>query len=330
MESLRPIDDRQLAVLGEPHRLAVLKRLMAGPSTLSRLGEAFGRHPAWVRHHLKRLEAAGLVEPAEKRTTRNYTEKFYRATAPAYSSHVLVAPDPGGARPVIALGSHDLALEALAMLVEASGGHIVPAAVGSLDGLIALRQGLADIAGCHLYDFDDGSFNRSYVRHLFPDRSIAMVTMAEREQGLIVAPGNPFGLVGVEDLVAKDVTVVNRNRGSGTRLWLDTHLRRMGAEPVHIEGYEREVSTHTAAAYEVASGAADAGLGIRAAAEGAGLGFVPLFMERYDLVVFEERLGEPVLAAVFETLVGARFRAAVADLGGYDMTCTGKEWHLAA
>lgn len=330
MESVRPIDEPQLAALAEPHRLAILRRLMAGPSTLSRLGEAFGRHPAWIRHHMKRLEAAGLVELAEERTTRNYTEKFYRATAPAYASHMLVAPEIGGTKPVVALGSHDLALEALAGLVEDAGVHVVPAAIGSLDGLIALRQGLADIAGCHLYDFETESFNLSYVKHLFPDRSIAMVTMAEREQGLIVAPGNPRRLSGVGDLIATDVTVVNRNRGSGTRLWLDTHLRRLGAEPARIKGYEREVSTHTAAADAVASRRADAGLGIRAAAERAGLGFVPLFLERYDLVVFEERLGDPTLADIFETLVGARFKAAVADLGGYDLRSAGKEWHLAA
>ena len=330
MEGLRSIDEPQLVVLSEPHRLAILRRLMAGPSTLSRLGEAFGRHPAWIRHHLKRLEAAGLVELAEVRTTRNYTEKFYRATAPAYASHLLVAPDVGAAKPVVALGSHDLALEALAALVEESGVPVVPAAVGSLDGLIALRQGLADIAGCHLYDFETASFNLSYAKHLFPDRSVAVVTMAEREQGLIVAHGNPRGLSGVEDLVEKGATLVNRNRGSGTRLWLDTHLRRMGAEPAHIKGYDREVSTHTAAADAVASGHADAGLGIRAAAERSGLGFVPLFEERYDLVVFEERLHEAALADVFETLVGARFRDAVANLGGYDTRSTGKEWHLAA
>lgn len=330
MDSVRPVDDEQLRVLGHPHRLAVLRRLMAGPATLTRLGEALDRHPAWVRHHIKSLEAAGLVELIEERTTRNYTEKFYRATAPAYGVHRLITPLTGARRPVVALGSHDLALEALAEIAGAKGGGVVAAAVGSLDGLVALRQGLADVAGCHLYDAQDGDFNLGYARHLFPDRPVAVVTLAEREQGLIVASGNPRRIVGLHDLVESDATIVNRNRGSGTRLWLDTQLRQLGAEASALAGYDREVRTHTEAALAVAAGRADAALGIRAAAEAAALGFVPLFLERYDLVVLEENLTRAGVARLLDALVAPRFKAAASRLGGYDTTSTGREWHLAA
>lgn len=326
MESVGTIQRRdQLAALADEHRLALLRRLMCGPSTLSRLGREFDRHPAWVRHHLKRLEAVGLVEPAGVKTTRNYTEKFYRATSGAFAVHLLVAPETGARKPVMVLGSDDFALQLLAGDVneDSDGFEIVPSAIGSLDGLIALRQGLADVAGCHLLDPETQDYNTPFLRHLFPDRAVDVVTLAHREQGLMTPAGSRIGVSDITDLAGGAARFANRNAGSGTRVWLEARLRALGIPGDSIPGFDTELRTHTEVALAVSSGAADVGLGIRAAAERFGLDFTPLFLERYDLVIPADRAEELPLAVLRDRLESRGFRAAVDGLVGYDAGHTG-------
>ena len=161
--------------------------------------------------------------------------------------------------------------------------------VGSLDGLVNLRQGLCHLAGAHLLD-ETGDYNTSYVHHLFPDRPVKMVTLAYRTQGLLLAEGNPKGIHSITDLTRKNVTFINRNPGSGTRLWLDREIHRLGLTPNLIRGYMDFVHTHSESADAVQSGKADAALGIQAAAHQHGLDFIPLFEERYDLVIPVEQV----------------------------------------
>ena len=222
MHTLRAIDSPDmLRAVAEPHRLEILRRVMVSPQTLSSLGAALDKHPAWIRHHVKVLEAAGLVELVEERQTRNYIEKFYSATAAAFTLSLLIRPQAGEGGPIVALASHDFAFELLTDACAQSGQQVAAGVAGSLDSLIAVRQGLADIAGCHLIDFETGQYNVPYVRRVFPDRDIVLVTLAYREQGLIVASGNPLGLTSFSDIAEKQGRFVNRNRGSGTRLVID-------------------------------------------------------------------------------------------------------------
>lgn len=332
MDALRYISEReQLAAMADGQRLAILRRLMASPATLTQLAAALGSYPAKVRHHVKRLESVGLVQLDREVKTRNFTEKYYTATAGAFGVHMLLVPERGADRPVIILGSHDLALELLADSANETLGEgtCVPVSVGSLDGLVALRQGLADMAGCHLFDAQANEYNLPHLRHLFPDRPLVVVTLAHREQGLIVAPANPLGIRGVEDLIRPGTRIVNRNPGSGTRTWFDGRLASLGVSHDKVGGYEREVPTHSAVAEAVASGRADAGLGIRAAAEQRELGFVPLFTERYDLVIDASRMDDETVARMLETLGTRDFRAQVRRFGGYDTTESGHETRLA-
>jgi putative molybdopterin biosynthesis protein len=315
--------DDQLRAIADSHRLSILQDLMAAPATISQLGVARGKHPAWVRHHVKVLEAAGLISLVETRTVRNYTEKYYGATAPALMIERVVRPE-GPDAPVIVFASHDFAMGLLAS--EAEEGHRPVIGVsGSLDNLIALRQGLADVAGCHLLDVPSGEYNLPYVRHLFPDRPVSVFTVAHREQGLITSPGNPRGLRDLGDIAGAGLRFVNRNRGSGTRLWLDVSLQREGIASGAVDGYDTEVETHSEAAAAVAEGRADVALGVRTAAESAGLGFVPLFRERYDIVVATDRLGEPEVSRLVERLQSRPFRRAAEQLRGYDTEETGTE-----
>ena len=225
------------------------------------------------------------------------------------------------------VGSHDLSLELLAARLRGRDGDAEPtltmAVSGSLEGLFALAHGTADLAGCHLRDPDSGDDNLPFVRRVLPGERLLLVTLAHREQGLLVARGNPKRIRSITDLARPDVTFVNRQRGSGTRVLLDELLTEAGIGFSAVRGHEREEGTHLAVAGVVASGAADVGLGIRAAARAFGLDFVPLTRERYELVMRPETAARPTVRAILGVLADLDFHAAVRSLGGYDTTNTG-------
>ncbi len=217
-------------------------------------------------------------------------------------------------RTIVAIGSHDPVLDLAASLLRARdpAQTLVSGPVGSLGGLVALRDGLCHLAGCHLLDPESGEYTLPWIRRVLPGREVDVVRLVHREQGLIVAPGNPHGIEGLGDLAR--VRYVNRQRGAGTRVLLDHELARCGIEPGAVDGYEREEPTHLAVAAAVAAGRADAGLGVMAAARAFGLGFVPVAREPFDLVMAP---GEPAAAPLLELLGDAEFRAQVEALGGY-------------
>lgn len=329
MEHLRSVERLEaVRALTEPHRMEIVRLLLAQPHTISSLGRALDRHPAWVRHHVLALQSAGLVRLVEERTTRNFTEKYYAASAAAFTVSLLIRPDERERKSVVALVSHDLAIELLAS-GETGPVNLAAGVAGSLDSLIGVRQGLADIAGCHLLDVETGEYNVPYAKHLFPDRDVMVVTLAHREQGLIVATGNPLGIRRLSDVVEQHARIVNRNPGSGTRMWIDRELRHAGVDTAVIAGYANEVDTHTAAAALVASGQADVAVGIAAAALAADLDFIPLFHERYDLVMPEDIYQTEEVERLIDVLHTRAFRASVAGIRGYDSRAMGDEHRIA-
>ncbi|HUF38354.1 MAG TPA: molybdopterin biosynthesis protein [Anaerolineales bacterium] len=223
------------------------------------------------------------------------------------------------ARTILATGSHDVALDLAAQHLASSGRRLVSANVGSLGGLLALRRGEAHLAGSHLIDPESGEYNLPYVRRYLPETPVVILAFAGREQGLLVQPGNPKGFVGLEDLLRKDVVYVNRQRGAGTRVLLDHELAKTGLAPDMIAGYDQEEFTHLGVAAAVASGRADCGLGIPAAAQAVGLDFVPLFQERYDLIVPKAHYNSDLLAPLVALLQDPQFQTAVSGLPGYDV-----------
>jgi putative molybdopterin biosynthesis protein len=228
---------------------------------------------------------------------------------------------------ILAIGSHDMALDLMAQFLAERwpGRRLRSANAGSLGGLIALRRGECHLAGTHLLDPESGEYNLPYVRRYLAGMPAVVVTLAHREQGLIVASGNPKGIRDLWDLSRPDVRFVNRQRGAGTRVLLDYHLQRLGIDPAAIPGYDREELTHLAVAAAVASGRADVGMGIRAAAAALGLAFIPLAMERYDLVIPLDLYEDPWFRPLWELLHDSRFQAAVAALPGYDVRAMGVE-----
>ncbi len=227
---------------------------------------------------------------------------------------------------LVAIGSHDLTLDLMQSYLRRQhpAVNLASAHVGSLGGLAALRRGEAHLAGCHLLDAATGEYNTAYVRRYLPDTPAAIVRLAGRTQGLMVAAGNPLGIAGLGDLARDDVTFVNRQRGSGTRVLLDYHLARQGVEAAAVSGYEREEYSHLAVAAAVAGGSAQAGLGILSAARALGLDFIPLFDEEYDLVIPKEHYESAQLRPLLDLLGDAGFQAAAHDLGGYDVARMGE------
>ena len=224
---------------------------------------------------------------------------------------------------IFAIGSHDVILDLLALYLAEKGRRLVSANVGSQAGLVALRRGEAHLAGSHLLDPETGEFNLRYIREYLPDVRVTLITLVGRQQGLMTVRGNPKGIYTLEDLFRENVTFINRQRGAGTRVLLDYQLNRIEKEARLIRGYNQEEYTHLAVAAAVASGRADCGLGIAAAAQALELDFIPLFQERYDLVIPRQFLDTPLMAPLYRVLEDVAFRQAVANLPGYDLTQMG-------
>lgn len=224
---------------------------------------------------------------------------------------------------ILAIGSHDLTLDLIAQFLADRDRRLASANVGSQGGLVALRRGEAHIAGSHLLDPKDGSYNISYIRQYMPGIPVKVVALVGRDQGLIVKKGNPKGIKTLKDLTRSDVLFVNRQRGAGTRVLLDYHLNLMTISPESIAGYSQEEYTHLGVAAAIASGRADCGLGVAAAAQALDLDFVPLFQERYDLVMPKQFADDSLLAPLFDVLADPYFREAVSQLKGYDVSIMG-------
>jgi putative molybdopterin biosynthesis protein len=227
-------------------------------------------------------------------------------------------------RTILALGSHDLTLDLLAQFLSLRGSRLSSGNLGSLGGLIALQRGEAHLAGSHLLDPETGEFNLPYIARYLPDVPVVVVRLVRREQGLILAPGNPKTITGLEDIARSDLAYVNRQRGAGTRILLDYQLEQLGIEPTSVRGYQHEEYTHLAVAAAVASGRADCGLAIHAAAAALKLDFLPLYQERYDLIIPKEHHESARLMPLLQLLGDSEFQETVASLPGYSIDSMGE------
>jgi putative molybdopterin biosynthesis protein len=224
------------------------------------------------------------------------------------------------------VGSHDNSLDILADEIRRGAADLTLSSshVGSMGGLMAIKRGVCHLAGSHLLDTSDGSYNVSYIRKYLPNEDIRLVHLVMRDQGLIVPRGNPKKIGGIEDLVRDDVRFINRQGGAGTRILLDFRLKELGIDPAAIAGYTDEEFTHMAVAVAVLSGTADVGLGIQAAARALDLDFIPVVTEQYDLVIPGRFFDEFGIQVLLETIRTDRFKQRVEALGGYHTEETGK------
>jgi len=225
---------------------------------------------------------------------------------------------------IFAIGSHDLTLDLLAQHLAPLQRRLASVNVGSLGGILALKRGETHLAGSHLLDPESGEYNLAYIEQHLPGEKLRVVTLVGRTQGLFLAPGNPKGIQGLQDLSRADVSFVNRQRGSGTRLLLDYHLQEHGIDPASVSGYSHEEFTHLTAAALVASARVDCALGIEAASRALELDFLPLYSERYDLIIPQEYADSDLLAPLLGLLGNPGFQKAVSQRPGYDVSQMGK------
>ena len=193
-----------------------------------------------------------------------------------------------------------------------------------MGGLMAIKRGVCHLAGSHLLNTEDGSYNLSDIRKFLPDIPVKRVQLVFRDQGFMVSRGNPKGIKGVEDLVRKDIRFVNRQSGSGTRILLDYRLKQLNLNPRDINGYETDEFTHMSVAAAVLGGTADMGLGIFAAARALNLDFIPVVTEQYDLIIPERFFDTENIQRLLTTIRTQDFKQRVEKLGGYHTERTGE------
>jgi putative molybdopterin biosynthesis protein len=228
---------------------------------------------------------------------------------------------------VVIIGSHDNSLDILAdelrhlsdRNIRISSGN-----VGSLGGLIAIRKGICHIAGSHLLDTKTGEYNVSYIKRYLKGIPVSIFHLVLTDQGLVIPRNNPKGIKGIMDLTRDDVSFVNRQQGSGTRMLFDYNLDRAGIKAEYVRGYNHDEFTHMSVAVNVLSGAADCGMAIFAAAKALDLGFIPMDREQYDLIIPTDFLGDPNIQVLLNTIRSYRFRERVTAAGGYDPSRSGE------
>ncbi len=238
----------------------------------------------------------------------------------------LLVPGPALDGILVAVGSHDNTLDLLAdaLMGLETPIRLASTHVGSMGGITAAKNNSCHFAGTHLFDPETGDYNFPFTDKYLPGRDVTLVNLAIRHQGLIVAPGNPKNISSVADLARDEVRFINRQRGAGTRILLDYHLKQAAISPTSVNGYDKEEFTHMAVAVNVLTGAADCGLGIMAAARALGLDFAPLARERYDLLIPTELLSDPKIQATLSLIQTPAFKQKITTLGGYETTLTGQ------
>ena len=228
---------------------------------------------------------------------------------------------------LVVIGSHDPLLDELADMMHRDNPVIWMSSshVGSMGGIMSIRRGESHAAGCHLLDTESGKYNIAFMKKYFPNHEARLIRCVGRQQGLMVAKGNPLGITRFSDIADGKLRYVNRQKGSGTRILMDYLCGCEGIANSSVYGYEREEMTHTSVAAQIASGSADAGLGIYSAAKLYNLDFLPICIEEYDLIIPESAWDSPVIRQLLETLKSDRFKNRMLELGGYTVDRPGEE-----
>ncbi|MFW6055540.1 MAG: substrate-binding domain-containing protein, partial [Thermodesulfobacteriota bacterium] len=238
----------------------------------------------------------------------------------------LLVPEQELDKTLVCVGSHDNTLDLLAneLMALESPLRLSSTHVGSLGGLLALKNGTALLAGAHLYDPKSRDYNFPFIAKYLGDMEVLVVNLAVRHQGLIVPAGNPKGITGIRDLTRPEIRFINRQRGAGTRILFDDHLKNAGLRPENIKGYDQEEYTHMAVAVNVLSRAADCGLGIHAAAKALELDFVPVAKERFDLIIPAIYRDDPKITTLLDLVRQPKIQAGILELGGYETNLSGR------
>jgi putative molybdopterin biosynthesis protein len=283
-----------------------------------------GELPAYRVGRQMRVDASDL-EAYKHRSKGGHVPVKATLAAPSHAER-----EPGGPgkssmlRPVIISGQ-DICLDLLANHIEKKQIGIRPLRThtGSLNSLISMFLGESDVVSTHLLAADTNEYNLPYIRKLLVSQSYLVVHVMSRWAGLYVQKGNPKKLHAWDDLQRTGIRLVNREKGSGARVLLDEQLRIHGLSRRQIEGYDHEESSHLGVASVIASGQADIGVGIEKAARLAGIDFIPLIQESYDLVLLKTPENRLLIQTVLDILQSSGFQQEIFSLGGYEIARMG-------
>ncbi len=310
----------EIAKLLRVSKLTVYDLIKKGELPSYRVGKQMRVDASDLEAYKSRAKG-GRVRPAASPAPAEETPNL------AYISPMVMSPSPGlssALKPLVITGQ-DSILDILAKYIEKQNRNVRPlrSFVGSMDSLVSMYHGEADIVSTHLFDGDTGEYNIPYIRRLLMGYSYVVVNLAYRNAGLYVAQGNPKGITAWEDLTRPEVRIVNREKGSGARVLLDEQMRLKGISRFAIAGYETEESSHLGVAGKVATGQADAGVGIEKAAAMVNVDFIPLIRERYDLVMIKKPANMEWVETVLGILRSESFRSELSSIRGYDLSLTG-------
>jgi len=227
---------------------------------------------------------------------------------------------------LVVIGSHDPLLDELGDMLHLENNSVYMSSshVGSMGGIMAIRRGEAHAAGCHLLNTENGEYNIAFMKKYFPKGGVKLIRCVGRQQGMMVAKGNPLNIQKFSDIAKAGVRYVNRQKGSGTRILTDYLCKQENLDPVAIYGYDREELTHTSVAAQIVSGSADAGMGIYSAAKLYDLDFIPICIEEYDLIIPDHAWDTPQVAQLLATLKSDAFREKILSMGGYTLDAPGQ------
>ena len=238
----------------------------------------------------------------------------------------LLCPEEKLKNSLVIIGSHDPLLDELGNMLHIEDNELYMSSshVGSMGGIMALRRGEAHAAGCHLLDTETGIYNKAFIKKYFPKGNVKLVRCVGRQQGLMVAKGNPLNIEKFSDIARDGLRFVNRQKGSGTRILTDYLCKTNSVDTDSIYGYEREELTHTSVAVQIASGSADVGMGIYSAAQLYDLDFIPICIEEYDLIIPDHAWDEPQTQAMLRVLKSEEFKQRLNSMGGYTLDAPGE------
>ncbi len=285
----------------------------------------------------ERMVAIPLPRAAGSVTTLSKAEAIIRI--PSFSEGIVAGEETEAellvdlediANTIVIIGSHDITVDILSDEIREKDSviRIASGNVGSLGGLLALKKGTAHVAGAHLLDTATGEYNISYIQKYLKRVPVHVFSLVVRDQGLIIQRGNPRQVRGIGDLTRDDLSFVNRQPGSGTRILFDYKLQEMGIDPSQIRGYDNEEYTHMNVAVAVLNGMADVGLGIMAAAKALDLDFIPVLSEQYDLVIPSPFVNDHKIQLLISVARSKEFRNRVEALGGYNPEKSGALWKV--
>lgn len=257
--------------------------------------------------------------------SKGVTTKIMQSGSPEYQYNTLLHPVPNTSSQIILCGQ-DPTLDILANTLQHHplGTSVLRSHVGSFSGLNALYHDQCQISASHLWDGDTNVYNVPYVRRLIPGIPCVILRIAKRTQGFYVAKGNPKNITHWSDLTRSDVVMINREKGSGTRVLLDENLRLLSIDARAIKGYDNEETSHLSIASAVSRGKADVGMGNQTVANSVlNLDFIPMQTECYDIVIKKTNLSQPIYQLIYEIISSGAFKEEIEGLGGYDTSQTG-------